>query len=123
MVKRQKKILVVDDDRAIPVFVEGLLPKTEYQIIPSNDGLDVLEQVAKNPPDLIILDIFMPKINGYEICSNIKFDKRFKHIPIIIMTACNQELDTRIGDLMGISYVQKPIDSKVLLEEIQKMVK
>ena len=65
----------------------------------------------------------MPEINGYDVCSNLKFDERFKHIPIIVLTSREQELDARIGRLMGIDYMQKPIDSKLLLEKIQSVLK
>ena len=87
----------------------------------AHDGLDGMVQVRKNVPDLIILDIMMPEINGYDVCSNLKFDERFKHIPIIVLTSREQELDPRIGQLMGIDYMHKPIDSKVLLEKIQNV--
>ena len=64
----------------------------------------------------------MPEINGYDVCSNLKFDERFKHIPIIILTSREQELDPRIGQLMGIDYMHKPIDSNILLGKIQKKI-
>ena len=89
----------------------------------AHDGLDGMVQVKKIIPDLIILDIMMPEINGYDVCSNLKFDERFKHIPIVVLTSREQELDPRIGQLMGISYMHKPIDSKILLEKIQTALK
>ena len=89
----------------------------------AHDGLDGMVQVRKIVPDLIILDIMMPEINGYDVCSNLKFDERFKQIPIIVLTSRQQELDPRIGQLMGIDYMQKPIDSKILLEKVQRILK
>ena len=114
-----KKILVVDDDRAITALLQGLLTSQGYEVSVAYDGLDGMLQVKKSIPDLIILDIMMPEINGYDVCSNLKFEEKFKHIPIIVLTSRQQELDPRIGKLMGIGYMQKPLDSKVLLEEIQ----
>ncbi len=119
----QKKILVVDDDKAVTALLEGLLSGQGHTVLVANDGLDGMVQVRKHVPDLIILDVMMPEINGYDVCSNLKFDERFKHIPIIILTSRDQELDPRIGKLMGISYMQKPIDSKVLLEKVQNAFK
>jgi DNA-binding response OmpR family regulator len=118
-----KKILIVDDDKAITLLLEGLLSNNGYAAISAYDGLDAMVQVRKHVPDLIILDIMMPEINGYDVCSNLKFDERFKQIPIIVMTSRERELDARIGQLMGIDYIQKPIDSKVLLEKIQHLLK
>lgn len=118
-----KKILVVDDDKAVTTLLEGLLSGVGYKALVANDGLDAMVQVRKIVPDLIILDIMMPEINGYDVCSNLKFDERFKHIPIIVLTSREQELDSRIGQLMGISYMQKPIDSKALLDKVQSVLK
>jgi len=118
-----KKILIVDDDKAITTLLESVLSSQGYTVLVAHDGLDGMVQVRKFIPDLIILDIMMPEINGYDVCSNLKFDERFKHIPIIVSTSRDQELDPRIGKLMGIEYLQKPVDSKVLLEKIQTILK
>ena len=118
-----KKILVVDDDKAVITLLESLLSSQGYKVSAANDGLDAMVQVRNNIPDLIILDIMMPELNGYDVCSNLKFDERFKHIPIIVLTSREQELTPRISRLMGISYMHKPIDSKILLEKIQNILK
>ena len=119
----QKKILVVDDDKAVTALLGDLLTRHGYTVLVANDGLDAMVQVGGNSPDLIVLDIMMPEINGYDVCRDIKFDQRFKHIPIVVLTSREQELDSRIGQLMGIDYMQKPIDTKLLLEKIQKALK
>jgi len=119
----QKKILVVDDDKAVSTLLAGLLPNSGYKVIVARDGLEAMVQVKKNIPDLIILDVMMPGINGYDVCNNLKFDEKYKHIPIIILTSREQELDPRIGQLMGIDYIHKPIDTKLLLEKIQNALK
>src|SRR5580698_1405684 len=118
-----KKILVVDDDKAVTALLDSLLSSHGYTVLVANDGLDGMVQVKKNIPDLIVLDVMMPEINGYDVCSNLKFDEKLKHIPIIVLTSREQELDPRIGQLMGISYMHKPLDSKLLLERIQTVLK
>ena len=118
-----KKILVVDDDRAITTLLQGLLTSNGYEVIVAYDGLDGMVQVKKVIPDLIILDIMMPEINGYDVCRDLKFDAKYKHITIILLTSRDRELDPRIGQLMGIDYMHKPIDSKLLLEKVQKVIK
>ena len=119
----QKKVLVVDDDTAITTLLENILSGQGLAVLVAHDGLEAMVQVRKNNPDLIILDIMMPEINGYDVCRDLKFDERFKHIPIIVLTSREQELDPRIGQLMGIDYMHKPIVSKVLLEKIQDKLK
>jgi len=123
MIKDPKTILVVDDDKAITTLLEALLSQHGYTVLVAHDGLDGMVQVKKNIPDLIILDIMMPEINGYDVCSNLKFDEKFKHIPVIVLTSREQELDSRIGKLMGIDYIQKPIDTPILLGKIQTALK
>lgn len=118
-----KKILIVDDDRSITTMLEGLLSAAGYTVLVAYDGLDAMVQVKKNLPDVIILDVMMPEINGYDVCSNLKFDEKYKHIPIIVLTAREQELDQRIAKFMGIDYMHKPIDRKILLEKIQNTLK
>ena len=104
-------------------MLEGVLSTQGYTVLVASDGLDAMVQVRKSLPDLIILDIMMPEINGYDVCSNLKFDEKYKHIPIIVLTSRERELDPRIGQLMGIDYMHKPIDRKVLLEKIQDTLK
>jgi DNA-binding response OmpR family regulator len=119
----KKKILVVDDDPSLTALLDSLLSGQGYNVLIAHDGLDAMVQVRKTNPDLLILDIMMPEINGYDVCRDIKFDARFKHIPIIVLTSREQELDPRIGQLMGIDYMHKPLDSKILTEKIQKVLK
>ena len=118
-----KKILIVDDDRSITTMLQGLLSAAGYTVLVAYDGLDAMVQVKSHLPDLIILDVMMPEINGYDVCSNLKFDEKYKHIPIIVLTSREQELDQRIAKFMGIDYMHKPIDRKILLEKIHNVLK
>ncbi|MBF0511999.1 MAG: response regulator [Candidatus Omnitrophica bacterium] len=116
-----KKILIVDDDKTMTTLVEGILRDKGYEVITSYDGLDAMIRIKTLKPDLILLDIMMPEINGYDVCSHLKFDEGFKNIPIIIITSREQELDPRLSQLMGIDYMQKPVDTKLLIEKICKI--
>ena len=118
-----KKILVVDDDPTVVKLLEGILSGQGFAVIVANDGIDAMVQVKNNMPDLIILDIMMPEINGYDVCRNLKFDEKYKNIPIVIFTARNQELDPRIAQMMGIDYMSKPLNREVLLEKVQSALK
>ena len=117
------RILIVDDTPANIQTLTATLKGKGYQISVAMNGKQALDVLARMHPDLILLDVMMPEINGYDICSNLKFDDKFKHIPIIVLTSREQELDPKIGRLMGIDYMQKPIDTKILLEKIQSALK
>jgi DNA-binding response OmpR family regulator len=115
----RKKVLVVDDDPTIIKLLEGVLGREGIDVLTAIDGLEALGQTQKHKPDLIILDIMMPEVNGYEVCSKLKFDEFYKSIPIIILTSRDRELDPRIGQMMGIDYMQKPVDSEALLKKVR----
>ena len=119
----KKKVLVVDDDPGVIKLLTSILAATGLDVVTAQDGLDAMVQVKHHLPDLIVLDIMMPEINGYEVCRNLKFDNKYKQIPIIILTSRDQELDPRIGQMMGIEYLPKPLDREVLLAKIQAVLK
>lgn len=116
----RKKILVVDDDPSIVKLVKSLLEHEGFDVETASDGIDALVKVKEVKPSLIVLDIMMPELNGYDVCHKIKFDSPYKEIPIILLTSRDQEIDSRIGEMMGITYLQKPLQREVLLAEIKK---
>ena len=114
-----KTILVVDDDPVTLTLVQKVLKEKGYQTITAKNGADAIKKVSDKKPDLMILDIMMPEVNGYDVCNAIKFDDRHKTLPIIILTSRQQELDSRIGSMMGIDYLNKPLNRELLLEKIE----
>lgn len=118
-----KKILLVDDDQTFIVMLTALLKRHGYEVITAFDGLDALVKIKDHHIDLILLDIMMPELNGYDVCHYLRFEEQYKHIPIILLTARNQEMDKRMAQLMGIEYLQKPIDANVLLTKIEQLLK
>ncbi len=119
----KKRILIVDDDPSTIKLLEGILTKQGYEVLISLDGIDAMVQVKMHKPDLIILDVMMPDVNGYDVCRNIKFDSPYKAVPIILLTAREQEIDTRVSQMMGITYVHKPFEREAFLNKIQQMIK
>ena len=95
------KILVVDDEQDIVETMVFMLKQKGYECIWAYDGEEGLRLAKEESPDLIMLDVMMPKINGYKICRLLKFDSRYKNIPIIMVTARGQEQDIAIGEETG----------------------
>ena len=115
-----KKILVVDDEVELVKTIQFSLEVEGYTVLASNDGEDALSQARKESPDLILLDIMLPKLDGYKVCRLLKFDERYKHIPILMMTAKTQEKDKILGMETGADeYITKPFDMDELMEKIK----
>ena len=116
-------ILIVDDEVDFARALELLLSAKGYGVDSAHDGMDGLEKARRTQPDLLILDIMLPKINGYKIARLLKFDDKFRHIPIIMLTARSEEKDQQIGLETGADiYMTKPLDNKELLKNISKLL-
>ncbi|MBR2386103.1 response regulator [bacterium] len=101
-----------------------MLKQKGYECIWAYDGEEGLRLAKEESPDLIMLDVMMPKINGYKICRLLKFDSRYKNIPIIMVTARGQEQDIAIGEETGADeYITKPFEFSNVFEKIEKHLK
>ena len=119
-----KKILLVEDEEDLAYAISMRLETTGYQVLLSNDGQDALNKARSEKPDLIILDIMLPKIDGFKVCRMLKFDEKYKRIPIIILTARAQQQDERIGYEVGANaFLTKPFEPKVLMDKIEELLK
>lgn len=118
-----KKILVVDDEVQLVEMVKIRLEAAGYGVVCAYDGLDALEKAKKEKPDLIILDLMLPKMDGYKVCGLLKNDSRYSNIPIIMFTARAQDEDAALGRSLGAeAYVTKPFDPKLLLGKIAELI-
>ena len=116
-----KKILIVDDEKDIVETLAFMLKAKGYECISAYDGEAGLSLAKSQNPDLVILDVMMPKINGYKICRLLKFDTKYKDIPIIMVTARSQDEDKLIGEETGADeYITKPFEFSELLDKIKK---
>lgn len=120
---KNKKVLVVDDDPVVIRLVKEILKNLGYEVETAKDGIDAMVMVKKEKPDLIVLDIMMPELNGYDVLRTLKFTDEYKDIPVLLLTAREQELDRRIGEMMGIDYLQKPVNREAFIERIQKIMR
>lgn len=119
-----KKILVVDDERDLIETVTFRLQAFGYEVISAYDGQEGLDKARKEKPDLIILDLMLPKMDGYKTCRLLKSDGRYNKIPIILFTARAQESDKKMGVEVGAdAYITKPFEPQVLLEKIEELLK
>jgi len=116
------KILVVDDDPVDIRLIQAVLSLEGYQVVTAIDGVDALEKIRQEKPDLVVLDIMMPEINGYDVCYELRFNDEFQKIPIVILTLREQEIDEEIGKRLSIEYVSKPVDPKILIQKMQHLL-
>src|SRR3989339_345444 len=96
-----KKILVVDDEPDVVKLLKVRLEASGYAVIEAYDGQEGLDKAHNEMPDLIILDLMLPKLNGYQVCRMLKFDEDYKNIPIIILTGRDGEVDREMGGKVG----------------------
>lgn len=126
--KKGEKILLVDDD---PDFVEGarmVLEKADFEVVTASSGKECLERIKEARPDLIILDIMMPKKSGFEVCKELKSNIEYNRIPVVMLTALKQKLSqTSYSIAEGLEleaedYLEKPIEPKVLVSRLKKIL-
>ncbi len=118
----KKRILVVDDVRETLLALKIRLEYANYEVITATDGELGLKMARKSSPDLIVLDVMLPKIDGFSICRLLKFDEDYEKIPIILLTAKGQEKDRKTGKIVGADvYLTKPYNAKELLGHIKSL--
>ena len=117
-------VLVVDDNQQNRELLQAYLEDVDCRAIPAHDGPDALDIIAKNPPDLILLDVMMPKMSGFEVCRRIKNDPKTSDIPVIMVTALNEFGDIERGIDSGTDdFLSKPVNKLELLTRVKTMLK
>ena len=119
----QGKVLVVDDEVYILHILDFILGAESYDVVTATNGEQALQKVRDEKPDLVILDIMMPKLDGYETCRMIKNDTATKHIPVILLTAKGREIDQKLGREVGANdYITKPFSPNKQNERVQAIL-
>ena len=117
-------VLIVDDDQQNVELIQAYLDDVECRTVAANDGIEALDTVAREKPDLILLDVMMPKMSGFEVCRRLKSDPDTTDIPVIMVTALNEFGDIERGIDSGTDdFVSKPINKLELLTRIRTMLK
>lgn len=118
------KILIVDDYPNMVEMLSMRLKSSGFEVMASYDGIDALQKARVHLPNLILLDVLLPKMDGFKICRLLKFDEKYRHIPIIMLTSRARDVDRATGMEMGAdAYLYKPYDSVALMSEIYKLLK
>ena len=116
----KKKILIVEDEKDMVYAVKLQLEAAGYEVIVANDGQEGLKKARAEKPNLVILDLMLPRMDGYQVCRMLKFDKTMNAIPIIMLTALGRREDKTWGKrVKADAYITKPFDAKDLLDEIK----
>jgi two-component system alkaline phosphatase synthesis response regulator PhoP len=118
-----KRILIVDDEKFFIEPVKRLLESHGYEIFIAYDGITGLSLAREITPDLIMLDLMLPGMNGYQVCRLLKYDKQLQDTPIVIVTAKDSERDREVGIESGAElYLVKPLDYKTLPAELAALL-
>ncbi len=113
------RILVVDDSVTILEMIKALLVSDGYDVLTASDGAEALEVARAESPDLILLDVMLPKLDGYRVCRLLKFDQKYRSIPIIMLTAKTEEQSMATGIRTGADqYLTKPVEPERLLAAV-----
>lgn len=120
---KKPRVLLVDDEPSIVKMVGKRLEVEGFEVLVAIDGRAGLAKAQAEHPDLIILDLMLPKLNGYEVCTLLKQDTRFQKIPVILFTAKAQDKDEKLGMECGANaYVRKPFQAQELLGKIRSLI-
>src|SRR5271169_7001027 len=119
-----KRILIIEDDRDIVELVRYNLASEGFEVSSATDGSSGLAQLRKTPPDLLLLDLMLPKMPGLEVCKEIRRDTALNRLPILMLTARGEEADRVIGLEMGADdYVTKPFSPRELVARVKALLR
>lgn len=116
------KILIVDDEMHLARILQFTLQHEGYEVAVAYDGQEAIEKVEKERPDLIVLDLMLPILDGYKVCNFLKGDERFRNIPIIILTARDLSRERIEEPIMADFFMEKPFNTGRLIEKISELL-
>lgn len=114
-----KTVLIADDEPNIVISLEFLLEQAGYRVLVAHDGQEALEAIERQPPDLVLLDVMLPRLSGFDVCQKIRENPQWQHMRIVMLTAKGREVEVSKGLALGANaYITKPFSTQELLAEI-----
>lgn len=118
-----KRVLIVDDEPNIVLSLEFLMEQSGYAVAVARDGEEALAQIASVRPDLVLLDIMLPKMNGYEVCQKIRANPDWAGVRVLMLSAKGREVEVSKGLALGADgYVTKPFSTRDLIDQVQRLL-
>ncbi len=116
-------VLIVDDEPDMQTLLSDLLSFSGFEVLTAGDGVEGLKEAQRRMPDAILLDIMLPKLDGFQMCRLLKFNEKYRDIPIIMLTARSHPKDRELSEASGSDgYIVKPFESKQLIAEIKRVI-
>lgn len=114
-----KTVLIADDEPNIVISLEFLLEQAGYRVLVAHDGQEALEAIERQPPDLVLLDVMLPRLSGFDVCQKIRENPEWQHMRIVMLTAKGREVEISKGLALGANaYITKPFSTQELLAQI-----
>lgn len=121
---KRKRILFIEDEKDMMEMLTFRLEAAGFEVIQAYDGQEGLDKAYAQNPDLILLDLMLPKVEGYKVCQQLKSDEKYKRIPIAILTARASEKEKKLGYECGAeAYIAKPFEPEELMDKIKELLK
>jgi DNA-binding response OmpR family regulator len=118
-----KKVLIVDDEPNIVLSVEFLMRREGHEVVTASDGQEAIDLLGSTRPDLMILDVMMPRKNGFEVCAEVRADPALSRIPILMLTAKGREAEMKKGISLGAdAYITKPFSTHDLVAKVHELL-
>lgn len=119
----RKKILVADDEANIVISLEFLMKREGYEVTVARDGQETLEAIARDRPDLVLLDVMMPRMTGFEVCQAVRADDALRATRILLLTAKGRDTDVAKGLALGAdAYMTKPFSTQELVQKVAQLL-
>lgn len=117
------KILIVDDEQSITVPLKFLMEQNQFEVMVVHSGEDALTTIEHFEPDLVLLDVMLPTVDGFQVCQNVKADPRYKGIKVVFLSAMTRDLDIAKGNTLGAdAYITKPFSNADVVKQVKDLL-
>ena len=118
-----KKILIVDDEPSITVPLQFLMEQNQFEVMVVHSGEDAFAAMDRFKPDLVLLDVMLPTVDGFQVCQNLRENKQLKNIKVVFLSAMTRDLDIAKGDTLGAdAYITKPFSNADVVKQVKDLL-